>query len=62
MKIPNQGEFQQIIFIHSLDTGYGNLKNLYKNCTAKRNSFLEVDITLPSDNPLRFRKNILGRI
>ena len=32
--------------------------NLYKKCTAKSDTFLMIDTTLTSDNPLRFRKNI----
>ena len=33
--------------------------NLYKKCTAKPFSFSVIDTTLASDNPLRFRKNLL---
>ena len=36
--------------------------NLYKKCTVKPYSFLVIDTTLPSDNPSRFRKNVLERI
>ena len=36
--------------------------NLYKKCTAKTYSFLVNDATLESDNPLRFRSNLLERI
>ena len=36
--------------------------NLYKKCTAKPYSFLVTDATLTSDNPSRFRKNLLERI
>ena len=36
--------------------------HLYKICTAKPYSFLIIDATLASDNPLRFRKNLLERI
>ena len=32
---------------------------IYKKCTADKYSFLVNDTTLPSDSPLRFRKNIL---
>ena len=35
---------------------------LYKKCIAKPYSFLAIDATLASDNALRFRKNLLGRI
>ena len=30
--------------------------NLYKNCIVKTYVRLVIDATLPSDNPLRFRK------
>ena len=36
--------------------------NLHQKCTAKPHSFLVIDVTLASDNPLRFRKNLLDRI
>ena len=41
-----------------------NLKtfNLYKKHTAKPYSFLVVDATLASDNPLRFRRNLVEKI
>ena len=35
--------------------------NLYKISTAKSFSFLVIDATLASDNPLRFRCNLLER-
>ena len=30
-------------------------------CKALPHSFLVIDATLASDNPVRFRKNLLGR-
>ena len=33
--------------------------NLHKKCTTKPYSFLMIDTTLASDNPLRFRKNLI---
>ena len=36
--------------------------NIFKKCTAKSYSYLEIDTTLASENPLRFRKNILKRV
>ena len=33
---------------------------IYKKCRAKPYSFLVNDKTFPSDDPLRFRKNLLG--
>ena len=32
---------------------------IYKKCTVEKYSFLFNNTTLPPDNPLRFRKNIL---
>ena len=32
--------------------------NLYKKCTEKPYSFLVIDATLASDDPLHFRKNL----
>ena len=62
MKIPNKRELQQIAFNHSSDIDFQDFMNLYKKCTAKPYSFLVIDTTLTSDNPLRFRKNLSERI
>ena len=32
---------------------------IYRKCTAEPYSFLVIDATLPSGNPLKFRKNLL---
>ena len=47
---------------HSLDIDFQDFMRLYKKCTAKLYSFLAIDTTLASDNPLRFRKNLVERI
>ena len=62
MKIPNKRELQQIAFTHSSDIDSKDFMNLYEECIAKPCSFLVNDTTLSSDNFLRFRKNLLGRI
>ena len=62
MKIPNKRELQQIAFNHSWDIDFQDFMNLYKKCTTKPYSFLVVDATLPSDNPLYFRNNLVERI
>ena len=62
MKVPNKRELQQIVFNHSSDIEFKDFMNLYKICTAKPYYFLVIDTTLASDNPLRFRKNLLERI
>ena len=36
--------------------------NLLKKCTAEPYSFLCIDATLSSDNPLHFKKNLLEKI
>ena len=60
MKIPNKRELQQIALNHSSDIDFKDFMNIYKKCTTEPYSFLVNDTTLPSDNPLRFRKNLLG--
>ena len=62
MKIPNKRELQQIAFNHSSDLDFQDFMNLYKKSTAEPYSFLVIDTTLPSDNSLRFRKNLLEAI
>ena len=59
MKIPNKREHQQIAVNHSSYIDFKDFIKIYKNCAAKPYSFLVIDTTLPSDNPLRFRKNLL---
>ena len=58
MKIPNKREFQQIATNHSSDINTKDFIKVYKKCTDKPYSFLVIDTTLPSDDPLRFRKNL----
>ena len=60
MKIPNKRELQQIALSHSSDIDFKDFMNIYKKCTKEPYSFLVNGTTLPSDNPLRFRKNLLG--
>ena len=60
MKIPNKRELQQIALNHSSDIDFKDFINIYKKCTTEPYSFLVNDTTLPSDDPLRFRKNLLG--
>ena len=60
MKIPNKRELHQIALNHSSDIDFKDFMNIYKKCTTEPYSFLVNDTTLPSDDPLRFRKNLLG--
>ena len=59
MKIPNKRELQQIALNHSSDIDFKDFIKIYKKCTAEPYSFLVNDTTLPSDDPLRFRKDLL---
>ena len=59
MKIPNKRELQQIALNHSSDIDFKDFIKVYKKCTAEPYSFLVTDTTLPSDNPLRFTRNLL---
>ena len=59
MKIPNKRELQQIALNHSPDIDFKHFMKIYKKCTKEPYSFLVNDTTLPSDDPLRFRKNLL---
>ena len=58
MKILKRQELQKITFNHSSDIDFKEFMNLYQECTAKPYSFLVIDATLASDNPLRLRKNL----
>ena len=60
MKIPNKRELQQIALNHSSDIDFKDFMNFYKKSTKEPYSFLVNDTTLPSDDLLRFRKNLLG--
>ena len=60
MKIPNKRELQHTALNHSSGIDFKDFMKNYKKCTAKPYSFLVNDTTLSSDDPLRFRKNLLG--
>ena len=55
MKIPNKRELQPTAINHSSDIDFKD----FLKCTAEKYSFLVNDTTLPLDNPLGFRKNLL---
>ena len=59
MKILNKRELQQIALNHSSDIDFKDFIKVYKKCTVEPYSFFVNDTTLPSNNPLRFRKNLL---
>ena len=49
----------QIALNHSSDIDFKDFMKIYKKCTTEPYSLLVNDTTLPSDDPLRFRKNLL---
>ena len=59
MKIPNKRELQQIALNHSSDIDFKDFMKIYKKNTKEPYSSLVSDKTLPSDDLLRFRKNLL---
>ena len=59
MKIPNKRELQEIALNHSSDLDSKDFMKIYRKHTTETYSFLVIDTTLPSDNPLKFIKNLL---
>ena len=59
MEIPNKQELQSTAFNQSSDIDSKDFMNLYKEFTARPYSVLVIDA---SDNPSRFRNNLLERI
>ena len=60
MKIPNKREVQQTASNQSSDIETKDYMKIFRKYTAEPYSFLVNDTTLPSNDPLRFRKNLLG--
>ena len=58
MKINNRRELQNIALNHSADIDCKVFMKIYRECTKEPYSFLTIDTTLSSSNPLRFRKNL----
>ena len=62
MKINNKRELQNIAINHSAGIDYKDFIKIYKECTKQPYNFLTIDTTLPSANPLRFRKNLFDTL
>ena len=62
MKIKNRRELQNIAFNHSADIDCKDFMKIYRECTKEPYSFLTIDNTLPSSNPLKFRKNLIDTL
>ena len=60
MKIHNKRVLQQIATDHSGDIDHNDFMKIYRKCTSEAHSFLTLDTTLPANNYLQFRKNLLG--
>ena len=58
MKIPNKRGLQKMAINHSLDINTKDFIAIDRKCTDRPYSFLVIDITLPSNNLLMFRKNL----
>ena len=61
MKIHNQSELKNIAINHSADIDYKDFM-IYRYCTNEPYCFLTIDTTLPADDLLRFRKNLLDSL
>ena len=58
-KIPNKRKLQKIAINHSSDISTKDFANIYRKYTSEPYSFLVNGTRLASNNPLRFRKNLL---
>ena len=63
MKISNKQELRQIASQNLSDIHFQDFINLYKHCTSTPYCFFFIiDNILASDNPSRFRKNLIEKI
>ena len=62
MKINKKRELRNIAINHSADIDFKDFMKIYRECTREPYSFLTTDTTLPSSNPLRFRKNLFDTL
>ena len=60
LKISNKRKLQQIALNLSSDIDFKDFMKIHKKYTKEPFSFLVNETTLPSDDPLRFRRNLLG--
>ena len=62
MKINNSRELRNVAINHSADINYKDFMKVYRECTKEPYNFLTIDTTLPSSNPLGFRKNLFDTL
>ena len=60
--ISNKTELQQITINYSVNFVYKELMKISRKCTSKSYSCLMCGATLPINDPLRFKKNILDEL
>ena len=58
MKRPNKRELRRAVSNHLSEIDFKDFMKLYKEYTKEPYSFLVNGITLSSDDPLRFRKDL----
>ena len=58
MKINNKRKLQNIVINHSADIHYQDFIKICRECTKEPYSFLTIDTTLSTSDPLMFRKNL----
>ena len=61
MKVSNRKELQNIAINYSADIDYKDFTKIYRKCVKELYSFLKIDTTLPSTDPLRLRKNLFDQ-
>ena len=59
MTIYRKKELQNIATNHSADIDYKDFMKIYRKCTNEPYSFLTINTTLPANQSLGFRKNLL---
>ena len=62
MKINHKSELQNIAINHSVDINYQDFIKINRECTKEPYNVLTINTTLPSNNPLRFRKNLFDTL
>ena len=62
MKIHNKKELKNIATNHAADVDYKHFMKIYRKHTGKSYFFLTTDTTLPTDDPLCFRGNVLDSL
>ena len=58
MKINNKRKLQNIAINHSADIDYKDFMKSYRECTKEPFTFLTIGTTLPTSDPLRFKKKL----